>query len=608
MITKNKLFPFSASEITPTGWYKEQLTTQLNGLSGNLHKFWPDIKDSKWIGGDKEGWERVPYWLDGYIPLVYLLNDKEGKETVDFYINSIISKQKKDGWIAPCKDEERNSYDAWGIFIIIKALHTYYLATHKENILDVIYKVLLNLNRHIEYAPLYNWAQFRWFEPLIVIEDVYKKYQDKRLLELSEKLIEEGFDYLNFAKHNIATKKVKTGEWSYTNHIVNNVMAVKAYALLNKYHSSRTNEKGSDYFLKKLNKYHGAITGAINGDECFSGLNPNQGSELCSIVELMYSLEQLNEITGKTIYQEQLERLAFNALPSALTSDMWAHQYVDCVNQPLIIRSEKHLWTTNGPETNLYGLEPHYGCCTANFNQGFPKFALSTVYKKDNGLRINSYIPLEINSEDFKIKIESSYPFVLDNISITITSKKDSFVEFLIPTWATRFTINNKENSGDLQGFSLKTGENHFKISIESKPKFIKRKIGYSLVDGPLVYALKIKEEFKQVNTEDPMKAFPHADYEIYPQEDFNFGLINFDYKIESHHYDGKSIFVNKVYPKSYVLKCAQIKYKQKGNYILFKNEQINKDIVEKEFIPIGVNKLHLGEVLLVKGDKNEDF
>ena len=64
---------FTSKEIRPLGYIKNQLKIQADGLSGNLDKMWRDIKDSKWIGGDAEGWERVPYWLDGFIPMAYLL-------------------------------------------------------------------------------------------------------------------------------------------------------------------------------------------------------------------------------------------------------------------------------------------------------------------------------------------------------------------------------------------------------------------------------------------------------------------------------------------------------------------------------------------------------
>jgi hypothetical protein len=70
---------FPANELKPTGWLHRQLRIQADGLSGNLDKIWPDVRDSAWIGGDRDGWERVPYWLDGFIPLSWLLDDEDMK-------------------------------------------------------------------------------------------------------------------------------------------------------------------------------------------------------------------------------------------------------------------------------------------------------------------------------------------------------------------------------------------------------------------------------------------------------------------------------------------------------------------------------------------------
>ena len=45
-------------------------------------------------------------------------------------------------------------------------------------------------------------------------------------------------------------------------------------------------------------------------------------------------------------------------------------------------------WTSNGPESNLFGLEPNFGCCTANMHQGWPKFASSLwMATPDGGAR-----------------------------------------------------------------------------------------------------------------------------------------------------------------------------------------------------------------------------
>lgn len=89
MLRQNKYNLFTTKEIEPSGWLLKQLKIQAEGLSGNLDKIWPDIRDSRWIGGGRDGWERVPYWLDGFIPLAYLLKDEDliarAKKYIDGY-------------------------------------------------------------------------------------------------------------------------------------------------------------------------------------------------------------------------------------------------------------------------------------------------------------------------------------------------------------------------------------------------------------------------------------------------------------------------------------------------------------------------------------------
>ena len=79
---------FTSNEIKPIGWLKRQLEIQAQGLSGNLDKIWCDVRDSAWIGGNADGWERVPYWLDGFIPLAYLLENEDMISRVKKYIDA----------------------------------------------------------------------------------------------------------------------------------------------------------------------------------------------------------------------------------------------------------------------------------------------------------------------------------------------------------------------------------------------------------------------------------------------------------------------------------------------------------------------------------------
>ena len=133
---------YTSKEIKPDGWLKRQLQIQAEGLSGNLHKIWPDIRDSAWIGGKCEGWERVPYWLDGFIPLAYLLENEEMILTVKKYIDAIITSQQEDGWICPCEKEKRAKYDTWAIQLLCKTLKVYYDCSGDERIPSITVRPL----------------------------------------------------------------------------------------------------------------------------------------------------------------------------------------------------------------------------------------------------------------------------------------------------------------------------------------------------------------------------------------------------------------------------------------------------------------------------------
>ena len=150
LLRENKCTMFTTKEIKPSGWLKRQLEIQADGLPGNLYKIWPDIKDSAWIGGKRGDWERVPYWLDGFIPLAYLLDDDEKKKVAKRYVDGIIEKQQSDGWICLCEEEDKRQYDIWPMFLICKVLVLYYECTEDERIEPVIYKALKKLRNHIQ--------------------------------------------------------------------------------------------------------------------------------------------------------------------------------------------------------------------------------------------------------------------------------------------------------------------------------------------------------------------------------------------------------------------------------------------------------------------------
>src|SRR5262249_2326323 len=76
-LAPNAMSLLPLTSIKPKGWLRRQLKIQADGLTGHLDEFWPDVgPNSGWLGGAGEAWERGPYYLDGLLPLAYLLEDE----------------------------------------------------------------------------------------------------------------------------------------------------------------------------------------------------------------------------------------------------------------------------------------------------------------------------------------------------------------------------------------------------------------------------------------------------------------------------------------------------------------------------------------------------
>lgn len=516
---------YTANEIKPSGWMKRQLQIQAEGLSGNLDKIWPDVRDSAWIGGNREGWERVPYWLDGFIPLAYLLEDEDMIARAKCYMDAIISSQRESGWICPCKDEEIERYDTWAVQLISKVLTVYYQCSKDERVPDVIYKVLRNYYELFKAGriKLSDWGKHRWFEGCIAIRFIYERCQEPWLSELAEILRTQGFDY----REAMELWKNPKNIWRYDTHIVNLAMMLKSEAV-------SCDLLGSDYtdlaeeLYQVLYQNNGTPVEVFTGDECLSGLSPIQGTELCSVIELMYSYELLYAYTGDPKWAERLEVIAWNALPAAFTDDMWAHQYDQMSNQIACERlpEGKPIFRTNNEEAHLFGLEPHYGCCTANLSQGWPKFILSAYMHKGNRIVNAVMMPSKLQTETAQISLETQYPFE-NNFVYKIDAAADFEFEIRIPSFAENIRINGQLTADRKPVFSIHAGESvEIQLNFEVKPYFKKRPHDLWTVQcGALVFSVPIAYEKKMYEyVKDRVeRKYPYCDYELIPVSDWNY-------------------------------------------------------------------------------------
>ncbi len=526
---------YTSNELKPRGWLKRQLEIQAEGLSGNLDKIWRDVRDSSWIGGNAEGWERVPYWLDGFVPLAYLLENEDMIARAKRYIDAILARQEEDGWICPCSKEQRETYDTWAVQLITKVLTVYYECSRDVRVPDVIYRILKNYYALLRDGTvhLFAWGKFRWFECFIAIDWAYDRYKEEWLIDLAKILQQQGHDYLS----SMPKWERPLNAWTYETHIVNICMALKYEALTASVFSEKYSDRAEEMY-NVLNTFNGTPVGTFTGDECLSGVSPIQGTELCGVVEQMYSYEMLYACTGDKKWAERLELLAFNALPATISDDMWTHQYVQMCNQIACRRFPgKAVFRTNGPEAHLFGLEPNYGCCTANFNQGWPKFALSVYMHRDHEILHAVPVPSELNTDGIHILCDTEYPF--DNsFTYTIETEKEFVFRIRIPSFANNVRVNDAPLQGDEAVFTFRPGDQK-KISIayncdvcfEARPNQLA-----TVRQGSLVFAVPIsyEKEMREYVLHDVERKFPYCDYEFIPTSDWNYAYSSDKVDVEN--------------------------------------------------------------------------
>ncbi|TCP30957.1 DUF1680 family protein [Scopulibacillus darangshiensis] len=526
-----KFKPLKLGSIKPKGWLKNQLTIQANGMTGRLEEHWPDLgSDSAWLGGEGEGWERGPYYLDGLVPLAYLLDNEKLIIKAQKWIEWTLSSQTESGWFGP-----KNNNDWWSRMVMVKALIQYQQFTEDNRVIPFLLNYYRHQLKNLPTRPLAEWGKARGGENVLSLLWLYEKTGEEFLLELIDLTRRQTTDWQQLYRDFPFKRYVE--EFDHTSHVVNVAMSLK-YLAQDYLITGHQSYKESVYSaIDQLMTYHGQLHGMFSGDEWLAGTHPSQGTELCSVVEYMFTLENLLSILGDSRFGDILERVAFNALPAAIGRDWMSHQYDQQINQ-IACTYEKRDWTENDNDANLFGLEPHFGCCTANMHQGWPKF-VSHLWMKENDTTLvcQSCAPCIvsdlIHDEPVTINVTSDYPFKeLMKLEIVSATDQNFSIKLRIPEWCNDIELKvNQENyhsvitdnyieinrvwhKGDTVEFSLL-----MEVRFQSRAQS-----AIGITRGPLLFALPIDEEWTIMKGK-----YPFFDWEVKPQSEWNYGLTRKD-------------------------------------------------------------------------------
>lgn len=526
--------PFTLGSIKPSGWMKDQLELEAAGLAGNMFDFYRFVDDSRWLGGSSDYSnlnEGSPYWFNGLVPLAFGLDDSRLKSQVKFYLDYVLDHQQSDGWIGPETTPETRGI--WSRCIVLLGLMQYADAdpTETDRIVDAMHRFVdlahsmleNNYTGLIDHNKTYDPDGFgvaRAHEMHIPLQWLYENHprdNGPTIWETMELMISGGVaggaDWSEFWVKGVYPEvyydKVTPFDltWLFL-HGVNHAQGLRwPLAVYRMTQESALKQQTRDA-LDLLWKSHTSISGTIIGDEMISDLNPFRGSELCTAAEIMFSLAYIYTYLDDNDIADWAELVAYNALPASVSSDWWAHQYVQQENQPWSrkLTNGTGFWWNVNEYGNVFGLEPNYPCCTVNHPQALPKFLAHSFGLREDGGIIHillgpAHLKTTIGDNDVEILVDTDYPFGMTlNYSVSTTSGLDFYVR--MPSWASvESTLQvggtaEKLSPSDkgLQRISLAGGDQKVSVTFDTdkRVEFLLNNTA-AIYYGPLLYSLVIE-------------------------------------------------------------------------------------------------------------------
>ncbi len=527
--------PLPLGAVRAQGWLLTQLQLLAAGATGNAEALYGELGgNSAWLGAGQGGmapdsdWERPPYYVKGLVALAYTLDDAQLISRARRWIDAAIAGQQSSGPHAGAFGPTWNVFDWWPRMPMLYAVRDFHEATGDARVIPFLTAYFRFQAANIAAHPVSSWAKARVGDNIDVVLWLYNRTGAAFLLDLADTLRRQGFDFTDILTNN---------RFALDSHGVNVAQYMKTPAV----NYQRTADPADrDAFLAgsdHLDADHGQVIGMPSGTEALAGRSSSQGVELCSIVERMQSNEQAQMIVGHPAIGDQLETIAFNALPGAMDKTNRLHQYYSLPNQYQSIRGRTSFRDDHGqdlPPSPMSG----YPCCRFNLHMGWAYYVKNMwAATADGGVAAMAYGPSRVSVKvggdavDATITQSTDYPFEEEiRLSVSVSAPVAFPLKLRIPAWAdgpsvrvdgavqsgvragTFFVVDRTWNDGDTVVLT-------FPARLEATTQINN---SVAVRRGPLVFSLRITEQWRQT------ASFPagFGEYEIRPGSAWNYGLV----------------------------------------------------------------------------------
>jgi len=532
----------SLISIRPEGWIRTFLEHQRDGLTGHLEVAGYPFNTEGWLSdhlplGERggSGWwpyEQIAYWVDGMIRCGILLGDKGLKKKARLQLDHVLNHPDPDGYLGPDAMKTLNGThgsERWPLAVFLRAVVADYQDRPSRQILKKLIRHFLSdtalheTNRNVCNIEIMVW--------------LYEQTGDRRMLDLALA------SFKNWQKNEVndgATLKNMLSSKRIGDHGPRHMELFKLGAVLYRVTGNQTFLKASLNANRKLVRDHVLIDGVPSSTEHLRGIYSTAGHETCVITDYLWSLGYLLMTTRDAAMADAMERICFNALPGAVTSDFKALQYFSGPNQVVAGPQTNH--HPHGFATTHISFRPNPAteCCPGNVHRAMPAYVgRMWMHNGDNEIVAALYGSSRFQFRSGKRKVtiveETNYPFS-EKIEFRVVCSQPATFKFTIriPGWCKTpaLLINEKKSGRRLKPGTYvtlnRTFKNDDRITLEL-PRTLRMmdgpEQGVGIEWGPLILSLNLKEK-RTVVTEDKRSTPEFPAWTMDPVSPWNVGLV----------------------------------------------------------------------------------
>lgn len=533
----------SLSAIQPKGWIKNYLTTQKNGITGNLdiaggYPFnlptWSDTLPVLDKRAQSNWWpfEQTGYWIEGMIRTGRLLQDDALIAKAKKYIDFSIENPAKDGFIGPSFLKEAGKTNRWSHVVFFRALMTEYEATQNVKIPEA-------MRNHFMYdLDSYPYRHVREVGILESMLWTYQHTKDIRLLDAAERIFING-NTINTSRSS-SRYQINDKDRPVNEHGVTYLEFAKLGAILYMYTGKEEYLTISTNAFDKLEKQSLLVDGVNSSTELLKGKDPLNSHETCDVVEVMYGWSTLLQATGNPVYADKIEKAAFNAAPGGVTSDFKAMQYFSCPNQVIVGNNTNHNAYMKGNSSMQFAPSAWIKCCPGQVSRSMPIYASQFWFVNENKIYAGTYGPNSFTAKtnsgnEITIEESTNYPFE-EKIRFKINlAKEEQFVLHLrIPGWCTKAKvfINDHPIDKEIKAGTYVAVDTLFKdgdiveLRLPMRLNMSKWPQNTAAISyGPLVFSLGVEEKREIDTTSKWSVSTDFPAYNLSPESDWNYAF-----------------------------------------------------------------------------------